>query len=237
MPLIAPPNGPTAANKAKAAICILSGVICAATPFVMPLKAEVISLSVLQWYLSVAFGMYGMRAQLARPRRPRPLPSPRVHAHARALSRAHGAPSPTPTPSPRVRPGVQFLLVPRVVIDLNFDVKPDKYHLFMSRARTTCHFAWTTLLSLTRFACTPTLSLTCTLLLHTGFMGFLILWSLATLWLMPPVWIYKMAGISGAGVAILGPAMAELNLEVKPMHTMGVILQPISAGLIVALAL
>lgn len=157
MPLIAPPNGPTAANKAKAAICILSGVICAATPFVMPLKAEVISLSVLQWYLSVAFGMYGMRAQLARPRRPRPLPSPRVHAHARALSRAHGAPSPTPTPPPRVRPGVQFLLVPRVVIDLNFDVKPDKYHLFMSRARTTCHFAWTTLLSLTRFACTPTL--------------------------------------------------------------------------------
>ena len=73
MPLIAPPNGPTAANKAKAAICILSGVICAATPFVMPLKAEAISLSVLQWYLIVAFGMNGMRAQLARPRRTRPL--------------------------------------------------------------------------------------------------------------------------------------------------------------------
>ena len=59
MPLIAPPKGPTGSNKVKAAICILSGVICAAMPFVMPLKAEVISLSVLQWYLSV--GPFGRR--------------------------------------------------------------------------------------------------------------------------------------------------------------------------------
>lgn len=155
MGLMDTPKGPTSANKAKAAVAILSGIACL-TPFFLTLKAEVISLSVLQWYLTVAFGMYGL----------------------------------------------QFLLVPAIIIDQNFDVKPDKYHLFLSR-----------------------------------FSGFLILWSLGTLWLMPDEWIYKMAGLSGAGVAFLGPACAELLLEVKPMHTMAIVLQPILASLIVALAL
>ena len=72
---------------------------------------------------------------------------------------------------------------------------------------------------------------------NAGFTGFLVLWSLGAYWLMPDEWIYKMAGIMGGGVAFLGPASAELLLEVKPMHTMAVILQPILAGLIVALAL
>merc|ERR1712070_672238 len=96
----------------------------------------------------------------------------------------------------------QFLLVPQVLIDQNFDKQPDKYHLFIAR-----------------------------------FSGFLILWSLGTLWLMPDVWIYKMAGIVGGAVAFLGPATAELTLEVKPMHTMAIVLQPILACLFVALAI
>ena len=60
MGLIDTPKGPTGANKAKAAVAIISGLACL-TPFLLPLKAEVISLSVLQWYLTVAFGMYGLQ--------------------------------------------------------------------------------------------------------------------------------------------------------------------------------
>ena len=54
---------------------------------------------------------------------------------------------------------------------------------------------------------------------------------------MPEEVSYKMAGLSGAGVALLGPAYAELFLEVKPLHNMAIILQPILAALIVAIAL
>lgn len=156
MGLIDTPQGPTGANKAKAAVAIISALVCGMTPFLAPLKAEVVPLSALLWYLTVAFGMYGL----------------------------------------------QFLFVPALVVEQNFDKTPDKYHLFISR-----------------------------------FAGFLILWSIGALWLMPEEWAYKMAGLNGGAIAILGPAIAELTLEVKPMHNMAIILQPIYAGLIVALAL
>ena len=89
MPLMFSPKGLSTASKVKAAIAILSGIICL-TPFVMPFKGEVISFSVLLWYLTIAFGAYGL----------------------------------------------QFLLAPALLIDQNFDVKPDKYHLFIARTLT-----------------------------------------------------------------------------------------------------
>ena len=75
---------PTGSNKAKAAICILSGVICAATPFVMPLSlsqrkpSEVIS--------------FALRAAM--------VPQCRIwHVRYARTTRAPAPPTPTPTPT------------------------------------------------------------------------------------------------------------------------------------------
>ena len=45
------PKSPDGANKVKAAIAILSGLVCVVVPLAMPLKAEVIPLSALQCML------------------------------------------------------------------------------------------------------------------------------------------------------------------------------------------